>query len=79
MEGKCGTTITWTGNANTNWHDPANWDCNGVPWIFTNVVVPSGRPRYPLVSVNAEIKSLAVSPGATVTVATGVNLKVNGQ
>ncbi|MBL7728063.1 MAG: hypothetical protein JNM68_10270, partial [Dinghuibacter sp.] len=78
-EGKCGPTITWTGAADTQWHNPANWGCGGVPWKYSSVVIPSGSPRYPVVMGSTEVKSITIQPGATVTVLTGVDLKVNGQ
>jgi large repetitive protein len=78
-EGKCGSTIAWTGNVNTVWNDFRNWDCEGVPGPNSIAVIPGGMPRYPTVTTNAEIKRLNLSPGATVTVQAGVQLKLNGQ
>jgi large repetitive protein len=78
LESKCNTVIMWTGAVNTDWHNPANWDCGGVPWLFTQVIIPGGRVNYPIVSQNTEIKRLQLQTGATVTVNTGIELKING-
>jgi hypothetical protein len=79
IESKCGSVFTWTGNISNDWYNPANWDCGGIPRTTSEIIVPGGRPNYPLVLVNTEVKKLTVSPGATVTVQTGAELKMNGQ
>jgi len=33
-------TITWTGNINDDWFNPANWDLNRIPDATTNVIIP---------------------------------------
>jgi hypothetical protein len=68
----------WTGNVSTDWHDPLNWECNTVPGVQSNVIIPTLVPRYPIVSANAEVKSLTVLTAASVQVQPGVEMKVNG-
>ncbi len=75
----CEPTITWTGNVNTDWKNPNNWSCGGVPWKFNHVIIPNGAVRYPIVPAYAEIKSLQVQNNASVTISPEVVLKVNGQ
>lgn len=72
------STISWTGTVNNDWHTAANWSCGTVPTLTTNVVIPTGLSNYPVVGQNTEIKSLTLQTGATVTVNTGVELKLNG-
>lgn len=72
------STVSWTGTVNTDWHNAANWSCGGVPTLTTNVVIPTGLSNYPIVGQNTEIKSLTLQQGATVTVNTGIELKLNG-
>ena len=76
--GACGETITWTGGKSTDWHDPENWDCKGVPYIQSKVIIPAGRPRYPLIQRATEVKELWLQPNALVHLENGVVLKVNG-
>jgi hypothetical protein len=79
IESICGAVITWTGNVNNDWYNPDNWDCGGIPRASSEVVVPGGRPNYPAITINTEIKKLTVSNTASVTTATGVTLKITGQ
>ena len=69
----------WNGSVSDEWENPANWNCNALPGINSVVVIPSGVLNYPLISVTTEVKSLEVRTGATITVKTGVTLKLNGQ
>jgi hypothetical protein len=70
--------VNWTGNVSTAWENPENWANNQVPTATTVVIIPSGRPRYPEVSVSTSVKSIAVAPGATVTIASGINITILG-
>ena len=71
-------TFNWTGAVSTEWENPANWSGNQVPGAGSNVVIPAGRPRYPIVSVNTAVKSMTTEPGTSVDIATGINLTVIG-
>ncbi len=70
--------VTWTGAISTDWSVAGNWSCGVVPDQYTDVYIFSNVPNFPLVGLNVDIRSLTVSPGASVTVATGFELKVNG-
>ncbi len=63
----------WTGAANSDWNNPANWSCGAVPDANTDVVINSGTV---LISSNVTIRSLKINPGASLTVATGFALTV---
>ena len=67
----------WTGATNANWNNPANWMCNTAPNVSSKVIIKSGVPNYPQVNVNAEVKSVMVQPGATLTILSGFDLKIN--
>ena len=73
------TTYTWTGNSSTAWTNAANWSSGIVPSAANDVVIPANRPFNPVIAnaVLANCKSITISPGAVVTIATGGNLKVN--
>lgn len=70
-------TTNWTGNVSTEWDNPGNWS-NGVPGTITDVVIPAGRPRYPLVLINVNVHSLRLDPTTTVTISNGKNIVING-
>ena len=73
----------WTGQSSTNWHDAANWT-TGVPSSTQDVIIPSSCPRYPVLTANAQCKSLdqkadtSLSLAAfTLTVSNNANLAGN--
>lgn len=74
-----GVQSVWNGSVSNVWSEPGNWNCNVVPGVTSVVIVPSGLARYPTVFGSTEVRSLALEPGATVTVPTGIQLKLNGQ
>lgn len=63
----------WGGSVSNSWENPANWNCNAVPDMNTDVVIPSGSV---VINTNTTIRSLTVVSGATVTVSPGVTLTV---
>ena len=57
----------WTGSVSKDWHDPNNWSCGGVPTIATNVIIPGGLSRYPIIySGAATSKNLTIQTGASI-------------
>jgi Subtilase family len=70
---------TWTGAVSNAWEDAGNWSCGVIPNQYTDAVISSQSPTFPLVSSNASCHSLISSPGASVTIKTGFNLQVTGQ
>lgn len=64
---------TWLGTVNNVWENPANWSCGTIPDIYTDVIIPSGNVQL---NSNTSVNSLTISPGATLTVAAGINLTV---
>jgi large repetitive protein len=68
----------WTGAVNTDWNNVGNWNCGAIPTIISEVVIPAGKPNYPLITLNVNIKKITVDPGTSVTIATGFELKLNG-
>jgi hypothetical protein len=73
------TGISWTGTISTNWQTPGNWSSNAVPTINDNVTIAAGTPFSPVINtgVMAACKTIRVNTGATVTIATGGDLKVS--
>lgn len=68
---------TWTGAVSTEWANAANWS-NGVPGPDSQVTIPAGAPRYPLVSGTVTVRQLTVASGASTQLAPGASLQVNG-
>lgn len=75
----CAITSYWNGSVSDAWEHPANWNCNQVPGINSNVVIPTNVSHYPLVISSTEIKSLELRTGSSITIRPGVILKVNKQ
>lgn len=71
-------TYTWVGNVSTAWTNAANWNSNAVPGVANDVVIPASRPFFPVIAngITGSCKSIKVNNGATITIATGGNLKV---
>lgn len=67
-------TNTWTGLAGDNdWNNAANWSCQAVPGVHSNVVINSGTV---VISNDVTVYSLNANPAATVTVVPPYNLVV---
>lgn len=66
----------WTGVKNDDWNDAANWITNKVPVSTDKVVIPSGRPNYPLIQTNVIVKKLTCEEGATLTVDSNSMLQI---
>ena len=69
-------TANWTGSVSTNWNTAGNWSTNAVPTSTTEVIIPAGRPRYPLLQTTTTVKSVLCANGATLSIAPGVILNV---
>lgn len=69
-------TFVWLGGTSTSWEEPLNWVNKAVPNANAEVIIPPGKPRYPVVGVNTTIRRMTVSPGTSVQVAPGVVLEV---
>lgn len=70
---------SWTGTVDRNWNNPANWACNQLPTLTTNVTIANGLPRYPIVSTEPAgmAHNIFIGSNATVTV-TGGTLQIAG-
>jgi hypothetical protein len=74
------TFTAWTGNADTAWSNPMNWDCNDVPTFNVDVIIPSSAPHMPLIDIpNAEANSISIGAGGSLAfVGTGNKVEVKG-
>ncbi|GAA3930737.1 hypothetical protein GCM10022209_25830 [Chitinophaga oryziterrae] len=72
------TGVTWTGAVSTDWYLTGNWSSNFVPLNTSNVTIPSGLIRYPLISTGtATTKNITIQSGASLTVS-GSTLQIAG-
>jgi len=70
-------TNTWLGAVSNDWSNPANW-CGSVPTSISDIVIPSGTPFQPTLSVVGEVHNLTINSGASVTVSASGFLNVYG-
>lgn len=63
--------LIWTGAADTDWANPANWACGVVPGPTSDVQINGSLVRYPVVNTDVTIRSLLLKPGSSFNVATG--------
>ena len=68
--------MTWEGTLSTAWEDPANWSCNSLPDMNTDVIINGGKTNYPVITSNPTVRTLRLNPGATGTVNTGYQLTI---
>ncbi|MGE5318503.1 MAG: beta strand repeat-containing protein, partial [Chloroflexota bacterium] len=61
---------TWTGTINRDWNNTANWACNQLPTLTTNVTIASGLVNYPIVSTSPAgmARDISIAGGASVAV-----------
>ena len=68
----------WTGNgANNNWNNTANWQTAAIPNANNNVTIPTGRPRYPVLTADAGARNLTLGVNATINL-NGFTLAIAG-
>ena len=70
--------IPWRGYIDTDWDNAGNWAENIMPTSITNVVI-TATTNEPTISGAGpyEVRRLKVNSGATLTIGSGKNLKVN--
>lgn len=70
------TSTTWTGTVNSNWDEAGNWS-SCVPNAGLEVTIASGTPNSPVLNVDAEVNSLTINDGATLSLS-NKSLTING-
>ncbi|KAA9325025.1 SBBP repeat-containing protein [Adhaeribacter soli] len=62
-------SFTWTGATSTDWNVASNWSGNAVPSATSDVTIPAGLSRYPVISSGtATAKDLTIASGASLTI-----------
>ncbi|MXN92535.1 hypothetical protein GR160_14995 [Flavobacterium sp. Sd200] len=70
-------TNVWTGASDIYWNNSANWACGSIPTQYTIVSIPSAPVNQPtVVGLTGHAKSITISNGASLIVATSGSLQV---
>lgn len=70
---------TWTGIVSSDWNTPGNWSPAVVPGPGDDVTIPNVSPNFfPLISTAVTVNDLTIASGATVDVAPGAGLVLDG-
>lgn len=72
-----GTTITWTGNTNTDWATPANWNLARIPTTADNCIINNVANDPVIGAAGAICKSLTIGNGI-LTINTSQTLSLYG-
>ncbi len=64
--------VSWEGTVSTAWENPANWSCNALPDLNTDVFINGSKPNYPRVNSNTTVRTVRLGPGATIRVKTWI-------
>ena len=78
IQAACAQT-TWTGSANSNWNNAANWS-NGVPDISTKAIIPNVLTNNPVIGNGQSVVAYAVQVEAasSLFISAGGILTING-
>lgn len=55
----------WTGNTSTDWATGTNWEGNTVPATGADIVIPEGRPNYPILDQSRTVGNMFMGVNAT--------------
>ena len=58
---------TWTGAADTDWSNSANWNPAGAPTSTDNILIPSAPTNQPTLSGSGAANLVLINAGATLT------------
>jgi uncharacterized delta-60 repeat protein len=71
------TVITWTGTTSTAWNLGTNWSTGTVPLATDNITIPNVA-NDPIISTGVTINDVIMESGATLAVASGGSITLNG-
>jgi len=73
------SSFTWTGAISSNWNTAGNWNPASVPPAGSNVLIPNVSPNFfPLIGTAVTVNDLTINAGATVDIAPGAGLVLDG-
>jgi hypothetical protein len=68
--------LQWTGATDSDWGTAINWSNNVVPTTNSNVLIPGGLTRYPIINNTAVASNITISPATSLIVNSQGNLTV---
>jgi len=70
----------WTGASDNRWDNKNNWNPKKIPSSTSDVIIPNGASRYPIISLStvAEAKNITIGSRASLTIQNGAKLNVYG-
>jgi hypothetical protein len=73
------TNIVWTGNVDSDWNKPGNWNLAVVPTTLYDVTIPA-TPSHPVINtINATFcHNITILPGGNLTINSGKSMIVYG-
>jgi len=77
LAGNLFSQTTWTGSANTDWGNGANWSA-GVPDTTDDVTIPDVTNDPTIGAAGAVAKSVIIGPGSALSISVTGTLAVNG-
>ena len=60
--------LEWNGSQDRDWNNSNNWDCDEIPSVYTDVLIPSSATQFPRVSSFAYCRSIDIENGASLDV-----------
>ena len=73
------TTITWTGNIDSDWNKAGNWNLAVVPTTLYDVTIPATSHNPVITTINATFcHDLTIQPGGNLTINPGKSMVVYG-
>ena len=73
-----GCAVTWTGNSSNDWNNGGNWSNGMVPATTSDITIPAGMPKQPVITSAAECHDITILSGAVVTINPGFSLTASG-
>ena len=73
-----GGTSVWTGAADSNFQNPANWSDNLVPSNADSAEIPANTANQPILGGVASLTNLQINPNANFTIGSGASLDLQG-
>jgi len=70
-------SFTWRGSNSEDWDNENNWLEKAKPSIGAEIIIPSYRRFYPLISQNVLVRKLQLEKGAILKVNPGVVIDIN--
>ncbi len=71
--------FTWAGDEDSGWMSGANWDTGEIPAEGHDVLIPAGRPNYPVLEEQYRARHLYIQPDASLVIAPAGKLSVIGE